>query len=105
MTPCPVAVVFVGTDTGSEGHDVGNVSLLVYCVEEMRPGPSGENPHIISAVGLLLERNGSREDKGRVSLLVLLQISCSLYSLPGGGGGVLSHLQLLKARAVDIAEQ
>ena len=54
-------------------------------------------------MGLLVERNSAREYKGRIGQLVLLQISCSLYSLPGGGVGVLFHLQLLISGAVNIA--
>ena len=98
-----MAVVFVRSDTSSEGHHVGNVGLLVDTVEEVRPGPGGENPNVISAVSFLFERNCAREDKGGICQLVLLQISCSLYSLPGGGVGVLFHLQLLISGAVNIA--
>ena len=73
------------SNTGSVGHDVANIRLLVDAVEQMGPGAGGEDPDIVSAVGLLLQRNSTGKHKCMISLLVHFQILWSRYSSPTFG--------------------
>ena len=70
------------SNTGSVGHDVANVRLLVDAVEQMGPGAGGEDPDIVSAVGLLLQRNSAGKNKCMISRLVHFQILRSRYPSP-----------------------
>lgn len=53
------AAIAVRLDARSISHHMGDVALFLDPVEEMRHGAFGEDGHVLHAVGLRVQRDGS----------------------------------------------
>ena len=85
-------LVLVGPDAGRVGEDVGDVGLLVRRVEEVGPGPLGEDGHVVAAVRLGVAGGGRRLVELEALQLGLVDLETGVTGIKGFFGASLPRL-------------